>query len=1207
VARAALGVAAPAGSGGPGMSRRLPLPLALLVGLAAVGQAGAQALPPTPGGSLASQRQWLLQQVRIGEATGRQRLIEDALARLRLLAPDDRATMLAILEVQLSQQKIDDATATLARLRQVGAGSRELAAGERLWSAYRGDMQAQLQEARMLATGGRNAEALAIYRRLFNDDPPGMQLGLEYWRLRGAEAAGRPLAIRRLAALDEAYPGNTALLQTLAQLLFASGRDGEALAALQRMGNNPEALTYAADAEWDYLSARQADASNVRRLQSFIARYPGWVHLEDARRLYDEQRRRVGNPAWLAGLRGTQLLDAGRNAEAEAAFRQALAGFPDEADFHGGLGLALMRQGQREPALAQFQKAQQLQADTSNSDKWRDLIASTRYWLVMEQADAALEAGELDRAQSLYAQARRQQPREINAQLGLVDVAVARGDDDAASRELQAARRIAPNDANVVRKLVQFYGRTDPQRMEAYIASLPAPQRALYADELRALQLSRLREQRERALAAGDMAEAIALGRELRREQPDDPWLAYSQANALRAGGAVDEADAVIADMAARAGNTPAARYAQALYLSGSDRIPAALAALDALPTAQWDDDMHALATRLRRQQATARAWELRAAGREDEAVALLRQLPQDADIVLMLADWARLRGDSGQALQLYAQVLQAQPGNADAQLGSVQALIDRGDLAAARARMASPPVLAPGDIGQQRQLAAIWSALGDDARALDILRGVLAAADGPDPQSWRDAARLLRGRDPQQALDMYARAMADNGLIAPGQAQPRDDRALTRASRETAGDDWLRRSLRGDVESLYLEQNPTLTLMQDAGRRSDGTPGISRLARDTRIVHLDAPFAGGLGWARLEQVRLDARRFETDANGFHDQDFGSCQLYLLRADGSRLQAPGCDTRLHQRMNSGAGLALGWRTHDDRWRFDIGHTPAGYVVGNWLGGATVNGDLGRFGWGATLSRRPMTNSLLSQAGAVDPRSGIAWGGVTANGVTFSLGYDQGGRNGMWSNWSWHRLTGRNVMDNDRARAMAGWYHKLVQRPGLRVDVGLTGMYWRYARDLGGYSLGQGGYYSPQQYASLSVPASLAWRNDDWSLRVDASLSVSRARSRSISRFPQASLVDRLLAQLQPLYGPLTLDPAGLYSADASSTGTGHRLYLALERRLGDHLVLGAAGTVQRSQDYSPNTFQLYLRYTLKPWQGNLPLPVTPLVPYGELR
>ena len=1190
------------------MPCRLPLSVALLVGLAGIGQAVAQELPPTPADSIAAQRLWLLQQVRIGEATGRQRLIEDALARLRLLAPDDRATMVAVLEVQLSQQKIDDATDTLRRLREVGAGTRELVAGERLWAAYRGDLQADLQQARMLATGGRNAEALAIYRRLFKDDPPGMQLGLEYWRLRGGEPSGRALAIRRLTALDNDYPGNTVLLQTLAQFLFASGRDGEALAALQRMGNNPEARTYAADAEWGYLSSRQADAANVRRLQSFLSRYPGWVHLDDARKLLEEQRRRVGNPAWRAGLRATQLLDAGRNAEAEAAFRQALRGFPAEADFQGGLGLALMRQGQRAQALEQFQKAVQLQADTSNSDKWRDLIASTRYWLVIEQADAALEAGDLGRAQSLYAQARRQQPREINAQLGLVDVAVARGDDAAAGRELQAARRIAPNDANVIRKLVQFYGRTDPSQLETYVASLPAAQRALYADELRNLRLARLREQRERALAAGDTATAIALGRELRREQPGDPWLAYSQANALRAGGAADEADAVIADMAGKAGNTPESRYAQALYLSGSDRIGPALVALDELPAAQWDDDMRALAARLRRQQATARAWELRAAGREDEAIALLRQLPQDADIQLTLADWARLRGDHAQALGLYGQVLQAQPDNVDAQLGSVQVLVDSGDLDGARARMAqSPPAVEPGNVGQQRQLAAIWSGLHDEARALEILRGVLAAKTGPDPQAWRDAARLLRAGDPQQALDMYARAMEEDGLIAPQQAQPRDNRALTFASRETAGDEWLRRSLRSDVETLYQQQNPTLTVMQDSGRRSDGTPGISRLSRDTRIVHLDAPFAGGLGWARLEQVRLDARRFETDANGFHDQDFGSCDLSLLRPDGSSLQAPGCDTRLRQRMNSGAGFAVGWRTLDDRWNLDIGHTPAGYAVGNWLGGVTVNGDLGRLGWGATLSRRPMTNSLLSQAGAIDPRSGIVWGGVTANGVTFSLGYDEGGRNGIWSNWSWHRLTGRNVMDNDRARAMAGWYHKLIQRPDLRLDVGLTGMYWRYAHDLGGYSLGQGGYYSPQRYASLSVPVSLAWRNDDWSVRVDASLSVSNARTASISRFPEQPLIERVIEQLQPLYGPLTLDPAGLYTADSSSTGTGHRLYMAVERRLGDHLVFGAAGTVQRSQDYSPNTFQIYLRSTLKPWQGNLPLPVSPLVPYGELR
>ncbi|HFF2828891.1 TPA: cellulose synthase complex outer membrane protein BcsC [Stenotrophomonas maltophilia] len=1179
----------------------------VLLGLAGAGPCAAQTLSDTPGGTVAEQRQWLLQQVRIGEATGRQSLIEDALARLRMLAPDDRGTLVAILEVQLSQQKLQDAEATLKRLREIGAGTRELAAGERLWQAYRGDLQQDLQQARLFAAGGRSAEALAIYRRLFNDDPPGLQLGLEYWRLRGAQADGRTQAIRALSELDRSYPGNVPLLQALSQMLFAAGRDAEALAALQRMGRNPEARGMAADAEWAYLKDQPADDRSVRRLQDFITRNPTFADIALVRERYTDQHKRVSDPAWRAGLRGQQLLDAGRNEEAERAFLQALRGYPREPDLLGGLGMALMRQGRREQAINYFQRAVQATPAGDSNDKWRDLIASTRYWLQLDQADAALAAGRLDEAERLYAQARRQQPRDVNAALGLVDVAVARGDDAAAERQLQVARRIAPNDANVIRKLVQLYGRTDPQRLEAFINALPAAQRRLYAEDLRQLQISRLRERREQALAAGDAGTAITLGQQLRGELPGDAWLAYALGNELRAVGRQDEADAVVADMATH-NDSAEARYAQALYLSGSDRLPQALAVLDALPQAQWDDDIRALSARLQRQQLVDHLWDLRAQGREAEAIALLQQQPPSTDNDLLMAEWARLRGDHAQALHYYQRVLAAQPGNVDAQLGQVQAWIGTGDLASARRQMHdAPPAVDDAEIGQQRQLATIWTDLREDTKALAILRALLARKTGPDAQSWRDAARLVRRDDPQQALDMYAQAMADNGLLAPSQAAPRDNRALTLASRETAGDDWLRRSLRSDVETLYQQENPTLTVMQDTGRRSDGTPGISRLSRDTRIAHLDAPFAGGLGWARIEQVSFDAGRFQTDGNGAYDEDFGSCDLDLLQADNSRLRAPGCTRFVHQRRTSGAGFAVGWRTLDDRWNFDIGHTPSNYVVGNWLGGITLNGDLGRFGWGATVSRRPMTNSLLSQAGAVDPRSGISWGGVTANGVTFSLGYDQGGRDGVWSNWSWHRLTGHNVADNTRARAMVGWYHKLIQRPDMRLDVGTTAMYWRYQKDLGGYSLGQGGYYSPQRYASLSLPVSFAWRNDVWSVRLDGSVSVSSARTSSISRFPDQALIERVIAQLEPQYGPLQLDEAGLYTGDSSSTGTGYRLYGAVERRLGDHFVLGAAGTLQRSRDFSPNSFQLYLRYTFEPWQGNLPLPVSPLVPYGEFR
>ena len=1183
----------------------------LVAGLAAAGlvaAGGTAAQAGIAGDTAASQRAWLLQQLRIGEATGRFDLAASALARLRLMAPEDRATLLAAFELQLAQQQMDAATATLQRLRAVAPGSAELSRAEAMWQAFQGNQRAGLQQARMLALGGHAAEALAIYRKLFHDDPPGLQLGVEYWRLRGSEAAGRPLAIDKLAALDRQYPGNTPLLQALSQLLFAAGRDREALATLRRLGDNPGARALAANAEWDYLAGLPATERSVRLLQSYMTHYPDSAHADDARKLCAAQMKLMSDPAWRAGLRAQQLLAAGRNAEAEAAFRAAVEGYPHAPDLLGGLGIALMRQGRHAQAIAYFQRAQRAMPVASHNDKWRDLIASTSYWMQLQKADAALAAGDTAQAGTLYADAHRQRPREINAMLGLADVAQARGDVAGEERRLLDARRIAPDNREVLRRLGQFYLRHAPARLAAFAASLPAAQRAVYENDLKRLQREQWQAQRKQAIAAGDTAGAIRLGERLRAELPGDPWLAYSLAGEWRGEGEGVKGDAVIDDMVAHATDRPAARYAQALYLSGSGRADAALAALARLPSAEWTADMRALDARLRRQQVEQRAWDLHGEGREAEAVALLERQPADPVFQLMLADWARQRGQPALARQYYAKVLAAQPGNVDAQLGDVQAMIDGGDLAAARARMDGPLAgIAPTDEGQRRALAAIWVSLHEDGKALHILRAALAAKQQPDPQGWRDAARLLRRDHPGEALDFYAHAMAEDGLLPASAVTPRDDRALTLASRENPADDWLRRSIRSDVDTFYQAQNPTLTVMQDSDRYNDGTPGLSHLSRDTRIAHLQLSLAGGIGWVRLEQANIDAGRFDTDASGMQYQWFGSCNLPLVLADGSHALASGCNTRLHQRMDSGVGLAAGWSSPDRHWDLDLGHTPSGYAVGNWLGGITYSGDWRQLDWGLTLSRRPMSNSLLSEAGAVDPRSGIVWGGVTATGPTFSLGYDQGGRNGVWSTWAWQRLTGRNVEDNDRVRVMAGWYHKLVLRSDLRVDVGTTVMLWHYARDLSGYTLGQGGYYSPQHYASLSLPASLAWRNGHWSLLVDAALGISCASTTPISAYPLRGPLNRVLAQLDGPYAGATLDTSNLDSAGGASTGTGYHLRVALERRLGDHFVLGASGMLQRSQDFSPNTFQLYLRYTFHPWQGNLPLPVSPLVPYADRR
>ena len=338
----------------------------------------------------------------------------------------------------------------------------------------------------------------------------------------------------------------------------------------------------------------------------------------------------------------------------------------------------------------------------------------------------------------------------------------------------------------------------------------------------------------------------------------------------------------------------------------------------------------------------------------------------------------------------------------------------------------------------------------------------------------------------------------------------------------------------------------------------------------------------------------MDAGSFEQNDQRRYTPDFGSCQFVGRTADGKSL--PACEGG--SQTADGSVLALGWQ--GKRWAFDLG-TTQGYAINNWLGGATVNGDLGQVGWSLTASRRPMSNSLLSFAGARDRPTGVRWGGVTANGATLGLSWDQGGDNGVWASLGHHWLYGENVADNQRTRAMAGYYHRVVEKADERVRVGLTLMHWRHDKDLGGYSLGQGGYYSPERYTSIGVPVSYAWRNYDWSVLLEGSVSWSQAHSGRSRLYPDAHVNRKVLAQYDV---DSNLDAMN----DASdSSGLGYRLRGLFERRLSDHWVLGAGFDWQHSDDYAPSHGMLYLRYLFEPWRGNLALPVTPLEPYSEWR
>lgn len=416
----------------------------------------------------------------------------------------------------------------------------------------------------------------------------------------------------------------------------------------------------------------------------------------------------------------------------------------------------------------------------------------------------------------------------------------------------------------------------------------------------------------------------------------------------------------------------------------------------------------------------------------------------------------------------------------------------------------------------------------------------------------------IASGGDAEKALDHYAHGMVATNILDKDAVLPtRDDVAFTKAMRIHDDDTWLELGLRRGAEELYQQQNPTLIVHHDYWWRSDGNPGVSKLKADTTMAQLNYPIKHGTGFIRLDHVRMDTGSLPRDADGYYTGEFGTC------SEGS-----GCRHRLKQKA-SGTSAAIGWA--GDHLSFDLGTTPQGFEISNWAGGISYADSFAGIGWRLTASRRPLSNSLLSFAGAKDPRTGKKWGGVMANGVALGLSWDQGEANGIWANISHHQLKGTNVDSNQRTRLMGGYYRRFINEPNELLTAGVNLMHWRYQKDLSGYRYGEGGYYSPKQYNSVSLPIRYAKRTDNWSFDIRAAASLSRSRSHDGS----------------------------------SGSGTGYTFSAGAERRLSKHLVLGAAIDLQHSKDYQPSRAMLYLRYHFRPWKGSLPLGLEPLIPYAD--
>jgi len=1127
---------------------------------------------------------WLLQQVRVGEATNKFDLVSQSLYRLEKIAPDNPQVLAAQIRQDLRSGQQDRARERLTRLKTIAPDAVATRQAEASLLLVAEEGRQQLQQARLLAASGHLPEARAAWDKLFHGVFPSSDLALEYWRLVARLPEQQPLALTQLEALDRDAPGNVNVKMAIAQMQLSQGNRAAAIKQLQEVANEPAGRTQAAELWLNDIRSQPVTSQTVAQLQTYLRTFTSDKPQTDGQLELARQEQMLADPAYQQRLRGLALIDKGESTAAVPALRAALQASPNDPDLLGAMGQALSRANKREEADGYFQRAVAADAQGTDIGKWQSLLQSNRYWLAIAAGDKALAAGDVRGATRSYQQAQALDNTDGYALIGLGDVAVAQKNADAAEALFRRARQLDPDNATATQRLVTLYQQQSPEKALAFINGLPAAQKRSLGATLASLRSSTLSAEGDKQAAAGRWAEAAEQYRQAQQGAPDDIWLNYRLAGALRQAGQPQAADRQMAAMAQRQPGVPTQAYAYALYLSGSDRAEEAMRQLQALPAAKWDANIKALNDRLETDRVIARAEELRANGQESQAVALLGQLPPSSRIALTEADWALARGDAQQALTRYRDVGEKEPQNNDARLGEIEALVALGDLPAAKQQLqALPSAVAEASVNTGRRVANAAQSVGDTARAA-TLYGLLkpkAAQEMPSQSSalvFRDAARLEAAQnDPAAAQYDYRQAMVASGIATTA---PQSTEDYTRLTRNNEQDDWLKRGIRSEAADLARQQDTTLTLAEDYARNK-GTGGVSDFTAHTTMAQAETPFGQGKGWLRLDNVDISAGTFSPNSLGNIDENFGTC----ANADATCNQ----DFRQHQ---NGTSVGVGYNS--DKWSADIGTTPLGFEVTNWVGGFTWNTSLSDLGVSLTASRRPISSSLLAYAGARDPNtaSGKTWGGVVATGGAVGLSYDKGGAHGVWADISAHQITGENVKDNARERLMVGYYYKLLNEDNRRATIGLNGMLWHYTRDLSDYSLGQGGYYSPQTYNSLSVPLNYRQRTENWSFDVGGSVSWSHSRTHAQSRYPLS-------------FGALTSDnPQGTSS---SSSGFGYTLQAAVERRLSAHWTLGLGMDIQQAEDYTPSHGMIYLRYSMAGWEGDLDMPSQPLTPYADFK
>lgn len=1005
------------------------------------------------------------------------------------------------------------------------------------------------------------------------------------------------------AGFTDLNSGNLAAAQSqFEKVLQANPTDADALAGMgyvaQRQGN------YQAAAQYLKRAAEQGgDASAERQKQGEDAAFYG--QLAEAQQAFKQGNtaqalalsaplaQQSGDKGMAAKLFRADVLRRTKDyAQAEQTLRDILTSSPGNAAARENLYYVLRDQNKTGEAQAMLQSLPaSLQAKLQPKGGYGSPADPIR-----RQAQQALARGDATQAISILRQGINRLPSNPWLRLDLARILDKQGNNAAANDVMAPLYRAGSGTESLYAAALFASDQGAWQQVQTLIGRVPASARNREMRDLsqRAnfnLQMATA----ESYLASGNQVAAANTLKALSGQVPDSPADAGKLARLMAQSGDMTSAVAVVRSSIAQGVKGNAGDYADQVAVLNQAGLRSEAQTLLSNPELQANSTPTQLAG-IRNGYVINEADKLREQGNYaaayDKLIRALQQDPQNTDLMFAMARLYQSGKMNKEAGVVYDYLMTRDTPKQDARVGAIDVALSSGDVKKARSlanglrdtqtpdRLLLMARLSEAEGNHQQALAYLRNARGQlvglqpGGSSTSPMIGGLVLADNPfngtSPTPYADTSSSLYG----SAMPWQVAQMGRNPQTAPVNTV-RPDLPVESAQSST---------LRQVDEMMQQLDDKTSTWVQGdlAVRGRDGESGLSKLTEvKTPLQWSTVPFGDARLDLNVTPVSLDAGSSSVDAS----RRFGTGALIqgqVAQANGiSSLAGNTLPDVASQGSQSDSGVEVGMALSGDSYKLDVGTTPLGPNLNTVVGGIQ---------WSPQLTdylkvifkgeRRAMTDSLLSYVGALDKYSGKHWGQVTKNGGTVQLSYDDGDVGFYFGGGGWSYI-GTNVASNTSVEGSAGFYLRPLRADDRELKTGVNIGYMDFSKNLSYYTYGQGGYFSPQNYISVSFPVDYTQRFSNWKMSVGAALGYQSYSQDNSAYFPNNP---DLQSQLEGYVAAGQAKEA--YYGGKSQNGMGYNLHADVDYNINKDMTVGGRVGYDTFGSYNESTAQVWFRYML---------------------